>query len=69
MKREKKKGGKKSPRKHDPKWQDNTRTARSQKKLREWQLAAELNGFATWSSMMTYIKNEALKGNVTVAHN
>lgn len=52
----------KAPRKHDPKWKDNTRTARSEKKVREWQMAAELNGFETWSGMMTYIKNEALKG-------
>lgn len=61
-----KKGGAKAPRKHDPKWKDTTRTARSDKKVREWQMAAELNGFETWSGMMTYIKNEALKGRAVV---
>ena len=67
MKKEKKGAGKPAPRKHDPKWKDTTRTARSDKKVREWQMAAELNGFETWSGMMTYIKNEALKGRAVVS--
>jgi hypothetical protein len=54
------------PRKHDPKWKDSTRTARSDKRKSELQAAAELNGFETWSGMMTYIKNKALHGKVTV---
>lgn len=66
---ETKKGSRKAPRKHDPKWKDTTRTARSDKKVREWQMAAELNGFETWSGMMTYIKNQALQGKVTVNKN
>jgi len=56
-------------RKHDPKWKDSTRTARSDKKVRKWQIAAELNGFETWSGMMTFIKNEALKGRAVVNKN
>jgi len=63
------KGSRKAPRKHDPKWKDTTRTVRSDKKVREWQMAAELNGFETWSGMMTYIKNQALQGKVTVNKN
>lgn len=53
---------KKINRKHNPKWKDNTRTARSNKRKAELQLAAELNGFETWSGMMTFIKNSALRG-------
>ena len=61
-----KKGGEKSPRKHDTKWKDTTRTARSDKRKAEMQAAAELNGFETWSGMMTYIKNKALEGQAVV---
>ena len=64
-----KKGGAKAPRKHDPKWKDTTRTARSDKRKAEMQEAAELNGFETWSGMMTFIKNEALKGKAVVNKN
>jgi hypothetical protein len=53
-------------RKYNPDWKDNTRTARSDKRKAELQAAAELNGFETWSSMMTYIKNQALQGRRTV---
>lgn len=53
-------------RKHDPKWKDSTRTARSDKRKAELQAAAELNGFETWSGMMTYIKNKALEGQAVV---
>jgi hypothetical protein len=66
MKTEKKRGGAKAPRKHDPKWKDTTRTARSDKRKAELQAAAELNGFETWSGMMTYIKNKALEGQAVV---
>ncbi len=65
---ETKKGSRKAPRTHKKEWKDTTRTARSEKKVREWQLAAELNGFETWSGMMTYIKNEALKGRAVVSN-
>lgn len=53
-------------RKHDPKWKDSTRSVRSKKRILELQAAAVLNGFETWSGMMTYIKNEALKGKAVV---
>jgi hypothetical protein len=53
-------------RKYNPDWKDDTRTARSDKRKAELQAAAKLNGFETWSSMMTYIKNQALKGTVTI---
>ena len=66
MKNEKKGAGKPAPRKHDPKWKDTTRTARSDKRKAELQAAAELNGFETWSGMMTYIKNKALEGQAVV---
>ena len=56
-----------APRKHNPAWKDNTRTARSDKRKAELQAAAELNGFEPWSGMMTYIKNEALKGRAVVS--
>ena len=62
-----KKGGAKAPRKHDPRWKDNTITARSDKRKAEMQAAAELNGFETWSGMMTYIKNKALEGKAVVS--
>lgn len=66
MKNENKRGAK-APRKHNPKWQDHTRTARSDKRKEEMQAAAELNGFETWSGMMTYIKNKALEGQAVVS--
>lgn len=53
-------------RKHDTKWVDNTRNARSDKRKAELQAAARLNGFETWSGMMTYIKNQALLGRKVV---
>ena len=53
-------------RKHNPMWKDTTRTARSDKRKAELQTAAELNGFATWSGMMTYVKNEAKKGKAVI---
>jgi hypothetical protein len=57
----------KQPRKHNPNWKDSTRTERSNKRKAEMQAAAELNGFLTWSGMMTYIKNQALQGKATVS--
>lgn len=63
---EKTKGSRKAPRTHQAHWKDNTITARSDKRKAEMQAAAALNGFETWSGMMTYIKNEALKGRVVV---
>ena len=68
MKNENKKGAAKvAPRKHQAHWKDSTITARSDKRKAELQAAAELNGFETWSGMMTYIKNMALQGKVTVS--
>lgn len=46
-----------------------TSTRRSDKRKAEMQAAAVLNGFETWSGMMTFIKNEALKGNAVVIKN
>lgn len=46
-----------SPRKHDPKWKDNTRTARSDKRKEELQAAAERDGFLSWSQAITAWKN------------
>lgn len=67
MKTEKKAGAAKvAPRKHQAHWKDNTITARSDKRKAEMQAAAELNGFETWSGMMTYIKNKALEGQAVV---
>lgn len=67
MKNENKKGAAKvAPRKHQAHWKDNTITARSDKRKAELQAAAELNGFETWSGMMTYIKNKALEGQAVV---
>lgn len=64
-----KKGSRKAPRTHQAHWHDNTINARSDKRKAEMQAAAELNGFETWSGMMTYIKNEALKGWTVVSKN
>ena len=64
---ETKKGSRKAPRTHQKHWQDNTITARSDKRKAELQAAARLNGFETWSGMMTYIKNMALQGKATVS--
>ena len=68
MKNKKQGAGKPAPRKHNPAWKDSTITARSDKRKAEMQAAAELNGFETWSGMMTYIKNEALKGRAVVSN-
>ncbi len=54
------------PRKHNPKWKDHTRAARTLKRYAELQTAAELNGFDRWSTMLTYIKNQAADGRVVV---
>ena len=67
MKNKKQGAGKPAPRKHNPDWKDSTITARSDKRKAELQAAAGLNGFETWSGMMTYIKNMALQGKVTVS--
>lgn len=67
VKNKKQGAGKPAPRKHNPAWKDNTITARSDKRKSELQAAAELNGFETWSGMMTYIKNMALQGKATVS--
>jgi hypothetical protein len=64
---EKKQGSRKAPRTHQAHWKDSTITARSDKRKAEMQAAARLNGFETWSGMMTYIKNMALQGKVTVS--
>jgi hypothetical protein len=64
---EKKQGSRKAPRTHQKHWQDNTITARSDKRKAEMQAAAALNGFETWSGMMTYIKNKALEGQAVVS--
>lgn len=60
------KGSRKAPRTHQAHWKDNTITARSDKRKAEMQAAARLNGFETWSGMMTYIKNMAMQGVVVV---
>lgn len=44
-------------RKHDPRWKDNTRTARSDKRKAELQAAAERDGFESWSQAITAWKN------------
>lgn len=64
MKKENKKGaGKPAPK------GDTTSTRRSDKRKAEMQAAAVLNGFETWSGMMTFIKNEALKSKAVVNKN
>lgn len=62
-----KKGSRKAPRTHQKHWQDNTITARSDKRKAQLQMAAELNGFNKWSTMLTYIKNQALDGKAVVS--
>jgi hypothetical protein len=47
----------KKKRTHNPKWKDNTRTARSDKRKAELQAAAIRDGFASWSEAMTAWKN------------
>jgi hypothetical protein len=44
----------------------NPNTRRGNKRKDELKLAAEVNGFATWSGMLTYIKNRALQGKAVV---
>jgi len=39
---------------------------KSRRRREQLQYGAELNGFETWSEMMTYIKNEAQAGRKTV---
>ncbi len=56
----------KPPRKHNPKWKDRTSATRTLKRYAELQAAAELNGFDRWSTMLTYIKNQATEGRVVV---
>lgn len=63
----KKQGSRKAPRTHQAHWHDNTINARSDKRKAEMQAAAELNGFEKWSTMMTYIKNQALDGKAVVS--
>jgi len=53
----KQQGSRKAPRKHDPRWKDNTRTARSDKRKSELQAAAVRDGFETYSEAMTAWKN------------
>ncbi len=60
MKNEKKGAGKPAPK------GDTTSTRRSDKRKAEMQAAAVLNGFETWSGMMTFIKNQALEGKAVV---
>jgi hypothetical protein len=60
------KGSRKAPRTHQKHWQDNTITARSDKRKAQLRMAAELNGFDKWSTMLTYIKNQALDGKAVV---
>lgn len=45
---------------------DTTQKRRQDKRKAEMQTAAKLNGFETWSGMMTYIKNNALEGRSVV---
>ena len=51
-------GGRKAP---IPKG-DTTQSRRQAKRISELKYAAELNGFETWSAMITYVKNQALLG-------
>ena len=41
---------------------DTTQKRRQDKRKADMQAAAILNGFETWSAMMTFIKNQALEG-------
>ena len=61
-----KKRGAKAPRKHNPEWADNTRKQRQDKRKAELTEAAIINGFETWSGMLTYIKEQAKRGRVVV---
>ena len=52
-----KKGGEKSPRKHDPRWKDTTRAERQQKRLAALNAAARAAGWASWSAYETAVVN------------
>ena len=52
-----KKGGAKAPRKHDPKWKDNTRAERIQKRRQRLNVIAKENGFESWSAFETAVLN------------
>jgi len=52
-----KKWGAKAPRKHDPKWKDNTRSERIQKRRQRLNVIAKENGFESWSAFETAVLN------------
>ena len=51
------KGSRKAPRKHDPKWKDNTRAERIQKRRQRLNEIAKENGFESWSAYETAVLN------------
>ena len=51
------KGGAKAPRKHDPKWKDNTRAERIQKRRQRLNEIARAAGYANWSAYETAVIN------------
>ena len=56
-KSEKKQGSRKAPRKHDPKWKDNTRAERIAKRRQRLNEIAKENGFESWSAFETAVLN------------
>ena len=51
------KGSRKAPRKHNPKWKDNTRAERIQKRRQCLNEIAKENGFESWSAYETAVLN------------
>ncbi len=49
---------KKKQRKHNPNWQDNTRTERQQKRRDRLNQIAHAAGYASWSAYETEVLNE-----------
>ena len=47
----------KTKRKHDPKWKDNTRAERIQKRRQRLNEIAKENGFESWSAFETAVLN------------
>lgn len=51
----------KQKRKHDPKWKDNTRAERQQKRRDKLNQIAQAAGYASWSAYETAVLNGSVK--------
>ena len=57
MENENKKGSRKAPRKHDPKWKDNTVAERQRSRRTRLNHFAWLAGYQSWSAYETAVLN------------